>query len=141
MASPASISKCPQKPSKANMLKYDVDNSIARRVKLMQMFDVETAILGKRVEEAADTHAAMTKKYTCYSSVPSDPEEALKFLETCETVVNQPATNTTERVFLHALKVTSVRVRRRELEDDDTRYKRMRNTLCACPATSTSTIT
>ncbi|KLO15104.1 hypothetical protein SCHPADRAFT_927384 [Schizopora paradoxa] len=91
--------KPPRKPSKANLIKYDTENSIARRVKLMRMFDTEFAILGKRKEEAAEAHAALKERYVCYNSVPSDPEEAKRFLETCEELVDKPATNTTEHIM------------------------------------------
>jgi len=89
----------PRKPSQANLLKYDVEAFINRKVELLHMFDTQSAILSLHKEEYRRVREELKQKYTCLEgSVPSNPEHAKKYLENCEALADSPATTTEQRI-------------------------------------------
>jgi len=89
----------PRKPSKAKMIQYDVEGVIARKLHLSHIYDKECAILGANPEETTRVHAELQRDNTYYEGgVPRDPEQAKVFLETCNTLVQSPATDTARRI-------------------------------------------
>ncbi len=92
----------PRKPSKAKMIQYDVEGVITRKLHLGHIYDKECAILGANPEETTRVHAELQRDNTYYEGgVPRDSEQAKVFLETCNTLVQSPATDTARCVILH----------------------------------------
>ncbi len=87
------------KLSKANMIRYDVENFIARKCELLYTLETEIAVLS--VDPAQSRRVAeeirKNRESRCYrGTLPSNPEAAKRFLEDCERFAKNPTTTPTE---------------------------------------------
>jgi len=84
-------------PSKANMIKYDVENHIVQKVQFCHTLETEIEILSVNSEESRRLTEEIRTNHECHTgTLPKDPEHAKRFLEDCEKLVNNPATTPVE---------------------------------------------